>query len=202
MWNRTWNPHIRALLQQWHQLGLHFRLDRHESAEDSDVWWHLLAWADNFFVLANSPHDLQQKINTIIRKAAAIGQELKPASLEFVQYKHSQRLHGQTPYLHLALGLKATRETHFVALGVSIDAEGSTQAATQHRITQATHTWHNARTYLVNRHLSFNHRLRAYSVRCGNSALYRAGGWHPTQANLKHLQRWDTKHSRAIWGGN
>eukprot|EP00973_Karenia_brevis_P071447 9925890-Karenia_brevis.AAC.1 len=181
-----------AVVDTWRAKNYGFTLD------DKAYISHLV-WADNFFLLAKSPHEAHQMVEDLSAAIYAKGFRWKACSLGCLSSLNmAHPLSVKAPAMDgETLHIKAV--DHMLALGVQLDRRGSTDTSVNHRMAQADKCFYKHVKLLSDPRGRLADRSKGFMATSVTTLLYNAEGWHLTGNVLTRVRRWENDKLRKMF---
>jgi hypothetical protein len=187
---------LAPLVEQW----------SNEAAEgEPSLFWSpewqestLLVWADNIFILADSPQKGALRARQVEQHLNRWGIQLGGDSLEWLVNEAAQPYKAGAETRLRAARLREVEELR--VLGVMLDSRGSTETQVRHRLRTAAATWTRWKPLLCDPRVPLHIRLAKLDTTVGASALFGSGSWALTVGIARTLRIASNKWARFMLG--
>ena len=175
---------LRTLQESWRKRGLGWQLDA--------FWLCVVCYADDVVLLATSKQSLSIMVLEVVYALEEVGLSVSAGKSHWTSWpRHpgdSFRI-GPDDILW---------EARLTFVGTVLDFSGSSSAAVDYRMAQATKVFHRWKPLLLRRWLEKRRRLKLASRAILTCVLWLAETWHPTKTHVQRLDSWGARMMARI----
>ena len=189
-WNMVMYMVLDLLVPLWYDSGYGVTLNGRR-------YTHII-WADNVWLLATCPEDLQKMINSLADIFHHHSLEWKLDSLMFID-----SLEGAEEILTTNVDGKQVSIPYvdgMPVLGTWLDRKGATSPSVGYRLSKASKMFWSQKALFTDKCLPLSARLDNFASRVVPRALHGASSWAWSKSLYWRLQRWESQMLRMILG--